>query len=132
MRTGLLLRTGFVTLAVAVNAAAQIDVERFKPAVTYDGWVTGEGSGTRPSDDPWEFGLLLNYGLNPLVTTDEDGELRDQIVGGRLGADLIGSVSVADPFAIGLDLPLYVLQRGDADPSMAGLGDLRIVPKLRI
>lgn len=132
MRTGLLLRTGFVTLAVAVNAAAQIDVERFKPAVTYDGWVTGEGSGTRPSDDPWEFGLFLNYGLNPLVTTDEDGELRDQIVGGRLGADFLGSVSIADPFAIGLDLPLYVLQRGDADPSMAGLGDLRIVPKLRI
>lgn len=131
MRTGLLLRTGFVTLALAANAAAQIDVERFKPAVTYDGWVTGEGSGTRPTDDPWEFGLFLNYGLNPLVTT-ADGELRDQIVGGRLGADLLGSVSIADPFAIGLDLPVYVLQRGDADPSMAGLGDLRIVPKLRI
>jgi len=132
MRTGLLLSTGFVTLAITLNASAQIDTERFKPAVTYDGWVTGEGSGTRPTDDPWEFGLFLNYGLNPLVTADEDGELRDQIVGGRLGADLIGSVSLADPFAIGLDLPLYVLQRGDADPSVAGLGDLRIVPKLRI
>jgi outer membrane protein OmpA-like peptidoglycan-associated protein len=41
-------------------------------------------------------------------------------------------VSLADPFAIGLDLPLYLLQSGDYAPSAAGLGDLRIVPKLRI
>ncbi|HEV8245626.1 MAG TPA: transporter, partial [Polyangiaceae bacterium] len=120
-----------VTLT-AVFAQAQIDVERFKPAVTHDGWVTGEGSGNRPPDDPWEFGLFLNYAVNPLITADDNGELRDQIVGGRLGADLLASVTLADPFAVGLDLPLYLLQSGDADPSFAGLGDLRIVPKLRI
>ena len=120
------------TLLLSSRVFAQVDVERFKPAVTTDGWVNSEGSGVRPTDDPWEFGLFLNYGINPLVTTDPDGELRDQIVGGRLGLDLLASVSIADPFAIGLDLPAYLFQSGDADPSFGGLGDLRIVPKLRL
>src|SRR5688572_21226255 len=120
------------TLLSSPTLLAQVDVERFKPAVTHDGWVNSEGSGTRPTDDPWELGLFLNYGINPLVTTDPDGELRDQIVGGRLGLDLLASVTIADPFAVGLDLPMYLLQSGDADPSFAGLGDLRIVPTSRI
>lgn len=127
--------SALATLAVTVVAQlahAQIDVERFKPAVTPDGWVTAEGSGVRPTDDPLELGLFLNYALNPLVTADEDGELRDQIVGGRLGVDVLGSLTLAKPFSIGLGVPLYVLQRGDADPSFAGLGDLRLVPKLRL
>src|SRR5688572_8856039 len=115
------------TLLFSPALYAQVDVERFKPAVTHDGWVNAEGSGTRPTDDPWEFGLFLNYGINELVTTDPDGELRDQIVGGRLGLDLLASLTIADPFAIGLDLPAYFFQNGDADPSFAGLGDLRIV-----
>ncbi|HKY34880.1 MAG TPA: OmpA family protein [Polyangiaceae bacterium] len=119
-----------ITLAAAI-AEAQVDAERFKPAVTHDGWVTSEGSETRATDDPWEFGAFLNYAHNPLITADGNGELRDHIVGHRLGLDLLASVSLADPFAVGLGLPLY-FQSGDADPSVAGLGDLRLVPKLRI
>jgi OOP family OmpA-OmpF porin len=113
-------------------AKAQVDVERFKPAVTHDGWVTAEGSDNRYPDDPWELGLFANYALNPLVTADEDGDLRDQIVRGRLGLDLIASLTLADPVSIGVDLPVYLLQSGAADPSFAGLGDVRVVPKLRI
>lgn len=128
-------RRALVLIGVAITsvpAYAQVDTERFKPAVTHDGWVTAEGSGNRWTDDPIELGLFLNYALNPLVTADEDGELRDQIVGGRLGADLLASFTLADPFSVGVGLPLYILQTGDADPSFAGLGDLRIVPKLRL
>jgi len=132
MRKALSLLSAVATLLLPGALCAQVDVERFKLAVTTDGWVNSEGSGVRPSDDPWEFGLFLNYGVNPLVTTDPDGELRDQIVGGRLGLDLLASVTLADPFAIGLDLPAYLFQSGDADPSFGGLGDLRIVPKLRL
>ncbi len=132
MRKAHALLSAVATLLLSGTLHAQVDVERFKPAVTTDGWVNSEGSGVRPTDDPWEFGLFLNYGINPLVTADEDGELRDQIVGGRLGLDLLASVSIADPFAIGLDLPAYLFQSGDADPSFGGLGDLRIVPKLRL
>ncbi len=128
------------SLTVAVAAYSErsfaqetnIDTERFKPAVTPDGWVTAEGSGIRPTADPWEFGLFANYSLNSLVIVDQDGELINQFVAGRLGFDALASVTLFEPLSLGLGLPLYVLQTGDGDPSSAGLGNLRIVPKLRI
>ena len=119
-------------LTTVSTAHAQVDAERLKPAVTTDGWVNAEGSGVRPTADPLEVGMMLNYGHNPLVVVDGDGNLDDRFVGGRLGIDLLGSVSLARPFAIGLDLPLFVGQYGDGDPDGAGLGDLRVVPKLRL
>jgi outer membrane protein OmpA-like peptidoglycan-associated protein len=117
---------------VTLAAAHPLDAERFKPAVTTDGWVNSEGSGVRSTSDPWELGLFLNYSRNSLITVDDDGELLHQYISGRLGVDLLASVTLADPFAIGLGLPLFLLQTGDDDPSFAGIGDLRIVPKLRI
>ncbi len=119
-----------VTLCGA--ASAQVDAERFKPAVTPDGWVTAEGSGLRNTADPWEFGLFLNYGLNPLVIANADGDVRSEIVGGRLGFDALASVTLAKPFTLGVDLPVFVAQQGDYDPSFAGIGDVRVVPKLRL
>ncbi|MCC6558009.1 MAG: OmpA family protein [Polyangiaceae bacterium] len=127
-----------VTLAVALAAPralaqdAEIDVERLKPAVTHDGFVVAEGSAVRDTADPWEFGLLLNYAYSPLVVVSGDGDVERRFVSGRLGADLIASVTVAGPFAVGLDVPFFLAQTGDVDPSFAGLGDVRLVPKLRI
>ncbi|WP_437721604.1 OmpA family protein [Sorangium sp. So ce861] len=122
-------------LAAATSASAQetdIDVERFKPAVTHDAFVVTEGSGVREPADPWEFGLLLNYAHNPLIFATGDGDVRTQIVSGRLGADLMASVTIAEPFALGLDIPFFLFQSGEGSPSFAGLGDIRLVPKLRI
>jgi OOP family OmpA-OmpF porin len=113
-------------------ASAQVDAERFKPAVTHDGFVNAEGSAVRPTQDPWELGGYLNYQRNSLVSVDGDGDVQDQFVSGRMGIDLFGSVTLVGPFAVGAALPLYLLQTGDADPSFGGLGDLRIVPKLRL
>lgn len=124
-----------LSLALASPASAQSehpDAERFKPAVTTDGWVNAEGSGVRPTQDPLELGLFLNYAYRPLVVVDDDGEVASKLVAGRMGFDLLGSYTLAGPFAIGLGMPLYALQSGDGDPSFGGLGDLRIVPKLRI
>jgi outer membrane protein OmpA-like peptidoglycan-associated protein len=139
MRTRNWIATIFVGLAAlggAQRAAAQpepkIDTERFKPAVTHDGWVNAEGSGVRWPEDRWEIGAFVNYGVNPLISVDNNGDLVQQFVGGRLGFDIIGSATIAGPFAIGLDLPFFILQSGDADPSFAGIGDLRLVPKIRI
>jgi OmpA-OmpF porin, OOP family len=119
---------------VPASAGAQtnIDAERFKPAVTTNGWVTAEGSGVRPTADPWELGFYANYGYRPLVLVDANGDVKNKLVGGHMGFDLLGSVTVAGPFALGLDLPLYAVQTGDGDPSFGGLGDLRFVPKLRL
>src|SRR5690606_875304 len=60
-----------------------IDVERFKPALTADGFVAAEGSAVRPTEDRWQAGLFLNYALNPLVVVDQTSSIRDRIVAGR-------------------------------------------------
>ncbi|MGK4002884.1 OmpA family protein [Sorangium sp. So ce1036] len=135
MRARITAATACIVLAAATSAAAQendIDIERFKPAVTHDGFVVTEGSGVREPADPWAFGLFLNYARNPLIVATGDGEVRREIVSGRLGADLIASVTLAEPFAIGLGVPFFLAQSGEGSPSFAGLGDIRIVPKLRL
>ena len=116
-------------LFAASELRAQVDAERFKPAVTHDGWVNAEGSAVRHPDDPWEFGAWLNYARHPLIIADGDG-LVTPLVAGRGSLDLLGSVSFARRFALGLGLPVF-LQHGDA-ASGAGIGDLRIVPKLEL
>jgi OOP family OmpA-OmpF porin len=113
-------------------ALAQLDAERFKPSITHNGFVNADGSAVRPTDDPWEFGAYLHYGRNQLVAVDGTGSVDQQIISGRMGAEVFGSVTLAEPFAIGVSLPFYLLQTGDFDPSFAGLGDVRVVPKLRI
>jgi OOP family OmpA-OmpF porin len=129
------IATFLLVWTTALPALAQddnLDAERFKPAVTYDGWVTAEGSAVRPTADPLELGLFLNYAHHPLVIVDGNGDVVAKLVGGRMGFDLLGSYTVAGPLALGLDLPFYAVQSGDGDPSFAGLGDLRFVPKLRL
>jgi OmpA-OmpF porin, OOP family len=115
-------------------AAAQtnVDAERFKPAVTYDGWVNAEGSAVRPTADPWQFGAFLNYARNPLLVLNGAGDVSRHLVSGHAGLDLFASATLAKPFAVGLGVPVYFAQTGDYDPSFGGLGDLRLVPKLRI
>jgi OmpA-OmpF porin, OOP family len=127
-----------LALALAFTARAahaqedNLDAERFKPAITHDGWVNAEGSAVRPTQDPFELGLFANYAYRPLVIVDDSGDVASKLVAGRLGFDLIASYSLARPFAIGVGLPLYAFQSGDFDPTFGGLGDIRIAPKLEL
>jgi OmpA-OmpF porin, OOP family len=116
--------------ARAQSPAEPIDAERFKPAITYGGFIMTEGSAVREELNRFQFGLALNYARNTLVVVDGNGDVTDHYVSGRLGADLWGSITIVGPFAIGLGLPFFLAQTGDASPSFAGLGDLRIAPKL--
>ena len=130
---GMLLLLG--VLAVSSHADAQsteLDAERFKPAVTHDGFITAEGSGVRPEDDRWEIGLGVSYAHNPLVTVNDDDSVRTRHVGNRLGFDVLASLTIVGPFALGLDVPFFVPQFGDLDPAVGGLGDIRLVPKVRL
>lgn len=117
---------------LSAPALAQVSAERLQPAVTHDGFVNAEGSAVRPGQDPLELGLFLNYAYRPLVVVDGSGDYVASFVGGRLGVDVLGSVTLTGPLAIGVGLPAFVLQSGDADPSSTGLGKLRVVPKLRL
>jgi OmpA-OmpF porin, OOP family len=128
-------RAASLTLALGLLASpelrAQVDAERLKPAVTHDGWVNAEGSAVRDPADAWEFGRSLSYAYHPLIIADGDGELVDALVAGRLGLDLIGSVSLGERFALGLGVPLFA-QHGVDSLSRWGMGDLRVVPKLEL
>lgn len=130
LRAAALLGSGLI-LGTGV-ARAQVDAERFRPAVTHDGFVNAESSAVRDTDDRFEFGAYVNYQRNPLVITDADGNIVSSIVDGRGGLDLVGSATLVGPLSIGLGLPVHFAQTGDADPNGGGLGDLRIVPKVRL
>lgn len=132
LASALPLASLLVASAAHAQAEREIDAERFKPAVTHDGWVNAEGSGVRDPADPWELGLFLNYSGNSLVVVNGANDLQQSFIAGRLGFDVVASVSLAEPFSIGIGLPFFIAQHGDLDPSFAGLGDLRVVPKLRI
>jgi OmpA-OmpF porin, OOP family len=110
-----------------------IDIERFKPALTHDPFVVTEGTDVRwlPGESRVQLGAAINGSWNPLVVV-EDGEIVRQIVSGRAGFDLFGSLSLTKGFALGLGLPLFAAQDGDGDPNPAGVGDLRLVPKIRL
>lgn len=114
------------------QASAQVDAERFKPAVTPDGWLQAEGSGIRESADPFELGAYANFAGHPLIVKGGDGSRVHSFVSHRLGFDFIASVTPVEPLSIGIDLPMFIAQGGDANPSFGGLGNLRVVPKLRI
>ena len=116
----------------ATNTDPCVDAERFKPAVTPDGWVNAEGSGLHGKQDPWELGIFAQYGRNTLVVVNNNNVIQ-QFVSGRLGFDVLASVKIKKPFTLGIDVPFFILQTGDPqNPSFAGLDDIRIVPKLRI
>jgi len=132
MRPRFLVGSLLLFLPRLAVAQTNVDAERFKPAVTYDGWVNAEGSAVRPRADPWEFGAFLNYARNPLVVLNGNGDVTRKLVSGHAGLDLFASVTLAKPFAIGLDVPLYLAQTGTYDPSFGGLGDMRLVPKVRL
>lgn len=132
MKVRIALMLSVALLARTEQTRAQVDAERLKPAVTHDGWVAAEGSAVRHPDDRWTFGAWLHYARNPLVIRDADGKLVQSFVSDRLGFDATASLSVARRFAIGAALPLFVLQSGDVQPSSAGIGDLRLVPKLEL
>ncbi len=123
---------GLASCLVTGTLWAQVDTQRYKPAGTHDGWVNAEGSRVRHPDDRWELGFWLNYANNPLLVVDGNGDISRSFVAGRLGADVVLSASLTRRLALGAALPMFVLQSGDGSPSSAGLGDLRLVPKLEI
>ncbi len=112
------------------SAGAQVDAERFDPAVTHDGWLSAEGSAVRHPQDRWELGAWLSYAHHPLIIADESDDLSRAIVDGRLGLTLLASLSLTEQFAVGLGVPAFG-QSGEG-LGVAGLGDVRLVPKLEL
>jgi outer membrane protein OmpA-like peptidoglycan-associated protein len=123
---GLLAMLGTTTAHAQDDA---LDTQRFQPRVTTGGYLQTEGSDVRYPVDPFSLGLWLSYAHNPLVVI-EDGEVVAELVGTQVAFDLTASYAFTTWLEVGLHVPLAYLS-GDAVDE-AALGDLRVLPKLRI
>ncbi|WP_304504116.1 Ig-like domain-containing protein [Corallococcus sp. EGB] len=136
-----------LSLGAASRAEAQatvsqaIDVQQYKPGPgAYD--VLGVNSARVAPHLTWNVGASLNYAHQPLNFYDpREDTFVYRIVKQQVSLDLMGAVSLFDRLEVGLVLPLTVT---GSQPSgavaeqfaegvgKAGLGDLRVVPKLAL
>ncbi|MCA9544247.1 MAG: transporter, partial [Myxococcales bacterium] len=119
--------------ALAGPAGAQ-DLQNFKPATGTWNLLSVDTADTAPGGR-FVPTLWVNWGLNPLVRRDSDGEVIETIIEHYVTTDIVATYGVTEWFEIGLDLPVSYTD-GEAiqviGESGFGLGDLRIVPKVRL
>jgi len=89
----------------------------------------------------FEAGLVLDYANDPLVIVDSSGKRVASLVGDQLSGDVLFALGLFDRLELGLDVPLVLLQEGDALPSATaatganaafGLGDVHTMAKLSL
>ena len=138
------LALGALLLASAPARAADpvtLPVLNFQPAASTINYFQTEGGLVLPHLSP-SVHLLMNYAHRPLEmrNTDSDSVL-SEVVRYQVNADLCIAMGFFDRLELGIALPVTLVQesgdlgRLDRDAGSAiigGLGDIRIVPKLRI
>ncbi|MBU0551056.1 OmpA family protein [Myxococcota bacterium] len=112
-----------------------IDIQRFRPAMDSQGFITIERSKALGTLEP-AIGLYMNYSFNPL-TQEIDGTRRALIEQYGRG-DILLALGFFSWVEIGAQLPVVIL-RGDADgpgdePEIAGdgLGDAALSLKIKL
>ncbi|HEY1098770.1 MAG TPA: OmpA family protein [Myxococcota bacterium] len=131
-------------LAQAEPSSKTVPLDRFRPTIDDKGLAVTEG-GAIPGHLAWQAGLILNYGLNPLVLRNDSGEVVSAIVAHRLVGDAQFTIGLFEYFSLGLDIPLTLAQIGGDVPAglegavgvadglaTIGVGDIRVVPKIRL
>jgi len=111
-------------------AAAQ-DIQAFKPAVGTWNYLSVNGAAVA------EPGLLMpslyvNYGRNPLVHRDADGNILELVIEDLTTFDMLVVVGLHERVEVGLGVPVGY-SGGDESVSVdggSGLGDVRVLPKL--
>jgi OmpA-OmpF porin, OOP family len=142
---GRLVALAVVAAVIGTSAPAwgqvRFDVQRFNPTVSQRMGFFVQPSGRVTEAGRWELGLLLNYADDPLVLADIDDNRVGSPVAAQLTANLLFVWGFGNLFDLGVDLPIVLYQAGDALPLLrsaqatdpgAGLGDLRLVPRLML
>ncbi len=129
----------FAALTVGLGGAAraedQVDLQAFKPSAFGNGFFVTD-SGDTLDKGSIDAGLWLHYQHDPLVYRDSTGAISRTVVGNQMTAELTGSYAFFDWLNLGVAVPTVVYQDGDGDvgqakPGFFGVGDIRIVPKVR-
>lgn len=141
------LGTTFVGLVLALwlfvpsSAFAQgFELQQFSPMPSQTDNLFDTSSADVPDHMGWSAHLLFNFGSNPLVWRDDDGEHLQSIVAQQATTHLLLSLGLFEIFELGVDVPVVVLQNGEGAPGLPvtpeqggfGIGDLRIVPKAQL
>ncbi|MDP2342537.1 MAG: OmpA family protein [Deltaproteobacteria bacterium] len=138
---GTLLLCAIAASTSALAEEARFPVERFRPAIDGNGLIDVD-SGDVGDHLDWSAGAFVNYALNPLVLRN-DTQRVGALVAHRVGLDVVGAVSLFDWIEVGVDAPMLVFQARDTnevkdavlgadDLSAIGIGDLRVLTKVRI
>ncbi|WP_241759553.1 OmpA family protein [Pyxidicoccus parkwayensis] len=129
-------------VALAQPAASQaIDVQQYKPGPGAFDVLGLHGARVGPHLG-WNLGLSLNFADDPLNLLDpRQDTFVYRIVDSQLTMDLMGAVALYDRLEVGVSLPVSTTTSepaGAVAPSLAngvsatGVGDLRLVPKVRL
>ncbi len=126
-----------VTLASAPAHAEQIETQAFRPSPFMQDYFTVGVGDTEGICKPWNIGMMLNYQNDPLVLHKPNGDVARKIVEHEVTANLLAAYRFVDWFALGLDVPVILFQDGAGlagmpDPGVAGIGDIRLVPRFRL
>ncbi len=149
MNTARTLALGLLCTTLPLAAQAQetgsFPAERLRPAMDREGLIDVEWGGL-PGHLEYDLALWGGYALNPLVLyrRDDAGNLQrvGSLVGHRVGASLVGAISLFEWVELGVELPLVLYQGrgGEFEPDDAsldqldalGIGDLALRPKIRV
>ncbi|AKQ65725.1 OmpA domain protein [Myxococcus hansupus] len=136
-----LLLVASATASAQPSVSQAIDVQQYKPGPgAYD--VLGVHSARIAPHLSWNLGASLNYAEDPLNLVDPRADrFLYRIVDSQLTLDLMGAISLFDRVELGVSLPVSHTTSEPAAavaPDLAngvgttGVGDLRLVPKVRL
>lgn len=95
--------------------AQSLDIERFRPAPSRDGFLAIPGTRT-PGPWRWNVSLWAGYSLEPLILRRVADDARIPIVQHRVSADLMAELGITDRIAVVVGAPFVLFQDVHADP----------------
>ena len=128
------LATALICATASAAAAEGLDGERFTPATGAEGGFASEHPAV-PFHLGWSLGLFLGFADDAVVEVDANDDVIAKPLDSALTADLVASLGLFGRLELGLHLPLHLVYDGYTSGPLAagaGLGDLRLVPKIAL
>lgn len=129
-------------MAAAAPAAAQegVALQQFHPTPMQRTGLLSTSAAETLLPGLFEVHLLVDYASSPLVVRDLNNERLGTLVGSMATLHLLGGLGLLGFFDVGFDVPAVAVLAGSAPAgspgllaeSDLGLGDIRLVPRLRL